>query len=162
MTPTPAPALDAADTLRDLHLPDPVGWWPPAPGWWLLLLLVAAVIAGVLLWRRQRFHALAWKREALAEWQSIHARFLHDRDNTRLLADLSVLLKRVCISRHGREQSAGLTGEQWLAFLDQTGGGQDFTRGAGRVLLDQRYGPDPHFDAAQLLDLTRKWLNRQC
>ncbi len=20
--------------LRDLHLPDAVGWWPLAPGWW--------------------------------------------------------------------------------------------------------------------------------
>ena len=31
--------------LRDLHLPEPVGWWPPAPGWWILLLLVTTLLA---------------------------------------------------------------------------------------------------------------------
>ena len=22
--------------LRDIHLPEAIGWWPPAIGWWLL------------------------------------------------------------------------------------------------------------------------------
>ena len=30
--------------LRDLHLPEMVGWWPLAPGWWFLIALAAAVI----------------------------------------------------------------------------------------------------------------------
>ena len=25
--------------LRDLHLPDAIGWWPLAPGWWVLIAL---------------------------------------------------------------------------------------------------------------------------
>ena len=28
--------------LRDLHLPDAIGWWPPAPGWWVLFVLALA------------------------------------------------------------------------------------------------------------------------
>ena len=31
---------DAALPLRDLRLPEPVGWWPPAPGWWILAAIV--------------------------------------------------------------------------------------------------------------------------
>ena len=36
--------------LRDLHLPDAIGWWPLAPGWWVVIALVAALL-GYILWR---------------------------------------------------------------------------------------------------------------
>ncbi|MGB5726303.1 MAG: DUF4381 domain-containing protein, partial [Thiogranum sp.] len=45
--------------LRDIHLPDPLSWWPPAPGWWLLLtLLVAIALLGGYLLHRYRRNAL--------------------------------------------------------------------------------------------------------
>ncbi|HVL02481.1 MAG TPA: DUF4381 domain-containing protein [Dongiaceae bacterium] len=150
------------EQLRDIHLPNPIGWWPPAPGWWLLLLLSLALIAGALIWRKLRFQRLAYKREALAEWQSIHARYLHDKDNARLLTELSILLKRTCITRYGRGETAGLAGEPWLDFLDQTGRCKDFTKGPGRALVDQRFSPRPTLDGAELLQATLNWLNKQC
>ena len=34
--------------LRDLHLPEAIGWWPLAPGWWVLLaMLVGQVVLTV-------------------------------------------------------------------------------------------------------------------
>ena len=30
--------------LRDLHLPEAIGWWPLAPGWWVVIALVAGAL----------------------------------------------------------------------------------------------------------------------
>ena len=44
---------DPLAQLRDIHLPDTGGFWPPAPGWWLLALLsLTALALAVLWWRR--------------------------------------------------------------------------------------------------------------
>lgn len=153
---------DPLEQLRDIHMPAAVGWWPPAPGWWLLAFLLVGLIVAAIVWRVLRHRRLAYKREALAEWQAIHARYLNDKNAEALLADLSVLLKRTCITRYGRDQAAGLAGEQWLAFLDQTGKCTEFTQGPGRVLVSQRFTPRPQFDGPELLNVTLTWLNKQC
>lgn len=153
--------VDPLAQLRDIHMPAAVGAWPPAPGWWLLTILVLALIAGLIIWRILRHRRLAYKREALAEWQNIHTRYLNDKDAEALLADLSVLLKRACITRYGRDQVAGLAGEPWLAFLDQTGKCTEFTQGPGRALVSQRFTPHPQLDGPALLNVTQTWLNKQ-
>ncbi len=56
---------DPLANLRDIHLPDPVGWWPPAPGWWLLLLLALATLAFSLVWLIKRYRSNRYRREAL-------------------------------------------------------------------------------------------------
>lgn len=152
----------AAEQLRDIHMPPAVTWWPPAPGWWLLALVLLALIGGLLFWRWHRHRKLAYKREALASWQTIHAEFLAHRNTDRLLAELSVLLKRTSITRFGREKTAGLAGEQWLEFLDQTGKCRAFTQGPGRVLGADKFAPNPAVDGAALLQTTLNWLNKQC
>ena len=32
------------DQLRDIHLPEPISWWPLAPGWWLLIIIALALM----------------------------------------------------------------------------------------------------------------------
>lgn len=152
---------DPLAELRDIHLPQAISWWPPAIGWWILAILCIALIAGALYWRISRHRALAYKREALFEFETIQARYLSHRDDAQLLSEIAALLKRTCITKYGREQSAGLAGDNWLHFLDQTGETQEFSDGSGRALVSQRFVTDPQIDAQELLTITRQWLEKQ-
>ena len=106
--------------LREIHLPESIGWWPPAPGWWILpglVLLVAAVTWYCrLLYQRRKYSAINMARKELAE---IKSRYAVDRDARHCIRSVSGLLRRLCISVFPRTESAGLTGAEWLGFLHE-------------------------------------------
>jgi len=141
--------------LRDIHLPAPISWWPPAPGWWMLLaLLLITIMLGYWLLRRRR--QSAWRRQALSELQQ-----LRDSDAATMVAQLSVLLRRVAISRYPQAEVASLTGEAWLAFLDSSlDDGSPFQSGPGRVLLIGPYAAAVDIDTPALLALAERWITR--
>lgn len=151
---------DPLSELKPIHLPDAIGWWPPAIGWWIVTLGIMLIVTVALWWLYKRHKSLAYKREAMLEFHTIQGAFQSHGDKSRLLADLSTLLKRACISRYGREQTAGLAGEAWLKFLDQSGSTNEFSQGCGRALLAQRYVKDPSFTPQELIELVKKWLEK--
>lgn len=105
--------------IRDLHLPDPSGWWPLAVGWWCLMVVVAIGL-GWLLWRAlQRRKFFRPMRHALREFAAIEADYLQHRNAVVLSKQLSKLLRRGMLAYAPRQQVAGLTGESWLAWLDR-------------------------------------------
>jgi len=142
--------------LRDIHLPAPVGWWPPAPGWWLLLAGVPLLLI-LLAWLWRWLRRQTVKKLALRELEAIVQSDVGFSEKTRQLA---VLLRRTCLSVYPREEVAGLVGEQWLAFLDGPLGGQDFSAGAGRLLLEAPYRREPQGDLDALFKLCRAWIKR--
>jgi hypothetical protein len=73
---------------------------------------------------------------------------------------VSALLKRAALSRFPRAQVAALTGAEWLAFLDRTGGAGAFADGPGRVIADGAYAPRQDCDADALIGLARRWLRQ--
>jgi len=146
--------------LRDIHLPEPVSWWPPAPGWWLVLALSIGLAAlAVWLYRRPR-RRKAPRRLALRELEQIRRSYAGHRDPRRLAAELSVLLRRTAISLFPRAEVAGLTGEAWLGYLDGVLGDGRFAHGVGRQLVSAPYRPAAAIDAEALLTLCREWIER--
>jgi hypothetical protein len=150
---------DPLAQLRDYHLPDPVGWWPPAPGWWLAallaLLLLIWLIRAVLGWHRRR----AARRFALRELKALQRAHAKDEDDSVLLRGLSRLLRRFALSRFPRHQVAGLSGEAWLDFLERQHPDSSFRDGPGRLLLDAPYRPAPDTEALpELTRLVRQWI----
>lgn len=130
MTPDPA----SLDRLHDIVVPPPVPWWPPAPGW-LWLLSVVALMGLVLLlhaarhWQRNRY-----RREALAELAQIVA-----ANHSDTAARMAALLKRTALTAYSRPAVAALTGSDWFAFLDRSGG-THFSAGLGAALECANYG----------------------
>ncbi len=132
--------------LRDLHLPDPIGWWPLAPGWWFVILLAIGIL-GYLVWRAyQRWRYNAARRLALRELKRYEAEYLEHRDPVRLGRQVSELLRRAMLAYAPRGDVAGLTGEAWLQWLDNGMPLPYFHTEGGRSLLNLPYrDPDGDF-----------------
>lgn len=149
----------AALPLRDIQLPAPVPWWPPAPGWWVLAGLALSGALLVLILRRRRAHARTTLRAlALAQLEELRRRHQARPDPRGLVRALSELLRRVCLSLYPRRECAALTGEAWLALLDRSLGDGRFSQGPGRALLDGPYRAAPRVDAEALLALCEEWV----
>lgn len=123
--------------LRDIHLPAPPSWWPPAPGWWVLAIL--GLVIGIWLTRvllRQRRERLRLQR-LRATFDAVAAL----TDPRSRVAAISELLRRA--ARLTDANAGQLEGEAWLKYLDATlpddAAAKPFSVGPGRLLLDGAY-----------------------
>jgi len=60
--------------LRDIHLPDPISWWPIAPGWWMIIASVILVIAVVFI-AKNIYLKKQLNRDIKAELESIKKQY---------------------------------------------------------------------------------------
>ncbi len=125
--------------LRDLHLPEAISWWPLAPGWWVVI-GIALVGIGFLIraWLRTRAHSAA-RRYALRQLDAIVQQYDEHKDPIAFGAKLSELLRRTMLAYAPRLDVAGLTGDEWLRWLDQDLAQPVFSNGPGRHILDLPY-----------------------
>ena len=154
----------ALSQLHDIHLPARISWWPPAPGWWLLAatVLLAAVVLYAVHRLRNRNH---WRRFALMELMRLRERNVPQHAAPRaVVSELSILLRRVAISRFPRAEVAALNGDAWLAFLDRSlGESAAFQSDVGRLLSTVPYRPEMTIDSSTLsalFALAERWLKK--
>ena len=140
--------------IRDLHLPEAIGWWPLAPGWWVVIALAAVVLAwlGRLYWRR---HARgAARRHALRQLDMLTRDFETQGNVVAFASGLSELLRRTMLAYTSRRDVAGLTGDKWLEWLDRDLETKRFAGETGRKLLELPYRrPDDTVAAMELVDV---------
>ncbi len=137
---------ETALPLRDLHLPDPVGWWPLAPGWWFILLLVAGGLVYLAWLALKKWRHNAPRRFALRQLARYEIEYLQHRNPVTLGQQLSELLRRGMLAYAPRANVAGLTGDAWLQWLDSGMGLPYFHTEGGKSLLELPYrDPDGDF-----------------
>ncbi|PSW21788.1 DUF4381 domain-containing protein [Photobacterium sanctipauli] len=98
--------------LADLHLPEAPGVWPLAWGWWAVIILGLVIAAFVLVRIRKANAANKARKEALNQLKQLK--------QAGSFNQLNLLLRQVAMSYYPRQDVAGLTGTQWLAFLDSS------------------------------------------
>lgn len=146
--------------LKDIHLPDPASWWPPAVGWWLLP--VVAALLGLLAWkaaaaaRRVRARRRL-RRQALDELERIRRDFEAEGNAARAMENLSVLLRRVAITAFAGRGVAGNAGRAWVDWLARTGP-QGLDGRALEALVEAPYRPAPEIALRPVIDAARRWI----
>ena len=143
--------------LRPDHLPDAVGWWPPAPGWWLLAASILLAL-GLLGWRSRRDRPLT-QADAVKVLSELGKRQCGD---AAFLSALNRAMKRLALHYHEPDTVAPLCGEAWLSFLDDSGKTKDFSDGPGRALALGPYRARVDaIDRHALLGICIAWVQRQ-
>ena len=147
--------------LRDIHLPAPITWWPPAPGWLIVAGLLALVAcASLIAWRRHvRLRA---QRAALRELDRIIAHYTVSGDRHTCARSLSRLARRITLVYAGRKATAA-TGLEWLAVIQNLGSDEDVTASLIRILQTAPYSKTaaeqlPATDYRAAADAMRTWL----
>jgi hypothetical protein len=96
------------DKLHDFYQPPPPAWTPQTVGWYVVFAIVGLVVIWVVVHNLRRWHANAYRREALRELEDVPP------------GELSSVLKRVALTAWPRERVASLSGEAWLLFLNES------------------------------------------
>jgi Domain of unknown function (DUF4381) len=148
---------DPVAGLIDIPLPQEVSLWPET---WAsrIAIVVLLVTAAIAIWRLISYRrANRYRREALAELKQTLAA---NPSPNELAMQLSLLLRRTALAAFPREQVAPLSGAAWLAFLDRSSSGTEFSRGPGRWLASAPYARTEPDDSQRspLIELTRRWI----
>lgn len=152
--------------LRDVYAPAKPSWWPLAPGWWVLGAAII-ILFGLLVSWLYRFLVVRrknnWKKSACAEHQRLCELAANKSvPSTAIIADASVLMRRVSLAQFPREQIASLTDGQWLDALDGLGNNKAYSQGVGKLLTRHPY-MRPHdiaeSEVDELLKLIKKTIN---
>jgi len=152
-------ASDPLQDLRDVHLPDPISWWPPAFGWWMILGLLI-IVGSLIIWAwvyRQRTRP---RRLALAKLREVKLQYAAHSDDQWAITQLSHLIRRVALAMFPRSHVAGLSGQSWLQFLDTTGHTNQFSDGPGQALCSDPYQSHGHRAVSDLMPLIERWIQQ--
>lgn len=114
-----AASIPGLEKLRDIHLPEPVSWWPPAPGWWILAALILLAIAVFVRWSIKNTRQRRYRKLALRQLQTLYENWQQQRDDFVFAQAINRLLKQTALAAFPVRDVAALSGVEWLEFLDQ-------------------------------------------
>ena len=134
---------DPLAELRDIHLPQAIGWWPPAIGWWIVAgLLLAALLYAYSKWRK--VHAdNTYRRQAVSELDQAWKQFCKDGNMQAYVKLGNIVLRRAALHRDAdnRRSIAPLAGQEWFDYLDSCCNKPIFAPELASDTLESHYKP---------------------
>ncbi len=131
--------------LQDIHLPESASIWPLAIGWWILLFLILFASSWLIIKAIKRAKQRKHRRMILSKFEVLETKLKTNPSNATI-AEINTLLRQLAITYYPRIEIASLTGSDWLQFLDKSGDTHEFSRGAGRILIEAPYQLEKQLD----------------
>lgn len=149
--------------LADIHLPEPVSFWPPAPGWWVLavlLLIAVALLVRQLLKLREKQKICQYALAELDRCLQHLADSGTDLDEARLhyINEVNSVLRRVALVHFPRSNVASLGGAAWVDFIREKGDSSLLDEDLAKALSHGRFQPRCDVDADALNALGHAWV----
>lgn len=150
--------------LADIHLPEPVSYWPPAIGWWILAL--SALIAIVLLGRRFAAHRrqLKIRQYALAELNRCYDRYSHaaasenQQSTLNYVNDFNTVIRRVALVHYPQANVASLDGASWVDFIQEKGESSLMSKEITVALKHGRFQSKCEVDVDAMQSFGEQWV----
>ncbi len=98
--------------LSPVIAPDAPTWWPLAWGWWAVIITAISLIALLFFILKRRKNNQQAKQEALSYFSNSQSQ---DGLSPSKAQDI---VRQAALSYFPREKIAGLSGDDWLTFLD--------------------------------------------
>jgi hypothetical protein len=150
---------DPLSQLKDIHIPAPGGFWPPAPGWWVLMIFILLLIAVAIIALRRRRQRNAWRSQARRDLGRLANRAAV---TSQWFRELNTLLKQSALARYPERQPQSLTGHEWVDFLLETSPNDRIaSRPVVASLVESSYQPTPSCATDDAIRFARLWLRGQ-
>ena len=143
--------------LRDVHLPEPVSWWPLAISWWILFGLIAVGLFFSIRAFRQNRARNAYRHHALKQLLKHYRQWQSDANTNQYLQSANTVLKRT--SLHLNDSARQLSGAPWLEYLENLAD-ENFSEQAKHALSQGIYQKSPEYDVDQIQGELAQWLNK--
>jgi len=160
---------DPLSQLADIHLPEPIGFWPPALGWWLLLIIICAATYFVgkrlfAAWRQRRICSFAIREldKCLANYNELVKTSPGEQvDAVKLnfVNELNAVLRRVALKHFPLEPLASLSGPAWIAFLRSHGNASLLDEQLAGTLSQGRFAKQWEVDDQALYSMAHQWIS---
>lgn len=160
---------DPLSELADIHLPDPIGFWPLAPGWWILavIVLIAAFFLArryIAQWKinRGKMYAVRELDKCLREFRSAKAtapEASFDQLKLNFVSEINAVLRRVALKNFPGQNPASLSGELWITFLRQNGDASLLDDELAQTLSQGRFARHWQVNEDALYRMAHQWIS---
>ena len=150
--------------LADIHLPEPVSFWPPAIGWWILAAIALFML--VILFRKltSRAHQQKICRYALNELQRCYDSYSQaepanmDQSKLDYVNQFNTVVRRVALVHYPQANAASLDGASWVDFIRQKGESSLMTDEIATALQYGRFQTKCEVDIDAMQSFGQKWI----
>ncbi len=143
--------------LRDIHLPDPVSFYPLPMAWWIMITVV--ILLSIGLWLLVQYRLKAAQRTALKKLDQLETELASHDNQAVIFMELSYLLKHYVKNQYPNSLASGLIGDDWLNFLDRTSHSKEFSQGAGKTLRTLPYQNNKR-SSLEVFSAVRLWIKQ--